>query len=160
MNQQPFRLAELEAISCIPSSQEKSWLVGAEDSIEFLKRNAENDEIVIYARAKCVLIHGVLALKSRINEESAAELQNTNIPMMDDSWCIQQAWGGGKGHQIYLEPPLECVSETLSGGEKLVFQRTFVGEMRGRMTYFGGIRARPAQVGYAGFGPAPLGLWK
>jgi len=127
----PFKLAEIEAISRVPDSQSNSWLVDAEGSIELLRRNAENDEIVIYAGAKCVLIHGVLALKRRLTPDKISELQNSNIPMPDDSWGIQQVWGGGRGHRMYLEPPLASVAESLAGGEKLVFRRSFTGVNRG-----------------------------
>ncbi len=130
----PFKLTELEAISRIPDSPSNSWLVDAEGSIEFLRRNAENDEIVIYARMKCALIHGVLALKRRLSPDKLSELQHRNIPMPDDSWCIQKAWGGGRGHRIYLEPPLASVAESLAGGEKLIFRRSFTGVNRGPTT--------------------------
>ncbi len=51
--------------------------------------------------------------------------------MPDNSWRIQQAWGGGRGHRMYLEPPLVSVAESLAGGEKLIFRRTFTGVSRG-----------------------------
>jgi hypothetical protein len=123
MTMRPFKLTELEAISRIPDSQIAAWLLDAEGSIEFLRRNALDDEIVIYARTKCVLIHGVLALKRRLTPDKISELQHRNIPMPDDSWRIQQVWGGGKGHRMYVEPPLASVAESLSGGEKLIFRR-------------------------------------
>ena len=128
---QPFKLTDLEAISRVPDSRSVSWLVDAEDSIEFLRRNAENDEIVIYARTKCALIHGVLALKRRLTPDEISRLQHCKIPFPDDSWRIQQAWGGGRGHRMYLEPPLASVAESLAGGEKLVFRRSFTGVDRG-----------------------------
>lgn len=126
-----FKLAELETISRIPDSHSNSWLVDAEGSIKFLRRNAENDEIVIYASTKCALIHGGLALKRRLTPDKLSELENSNIPMPDDSWRIQKAWGGGRGHRIYLEPPLASVSEALVGGEKLIFRRSFTGVDQG-----------------------------
>jgi hypothetical protein len=131
MSMRPFKLTDLEAISRIPDSQGGAWLVDAEGSIEFLRRNAHNDEIVIYASTKCVLIHGVLALKRRLTPDKISELQHRNIPMPDDSWSIQQVWGGGKGHRMYLEPPLSSVAESLAGSEKLVFRRSFTGVSRG-----------------------------
>lgn len=123
----PFKLTEFEAISILPDSQGDAWLLDAEGSIEFLQRNAINDEIVIYASMRGILIHGVLALKRRLTPEKISELQHQNIPMPDDSWSIQQVWGGGRGHRMYLEPPLTSVAESLSGGEKLIFRREFTG---------------------------------
>ena len=65
----PFNLTELEAISENPDSQNNQWLVDAEDSIEFLRRNTEYNEIVIYASTKCALVHGALALKRRLTPD-------------------------------------------------------------------------------------------
>lgn len=127
----PFKLAELKGISEIPDGSASTWLVDAEGSIDFLLQNACNDQIVIYARTKCVLIHEVLALKNKMTPAAASELQHRNIPMPDDSWSIQRVWGGGKGHRMYLEPPLTSVAKSLSGGEKLVFRRSFTGVTRG-----------------------------
>lgn len=127
----PFKLPELLAISSSADSDDRSWLVGAEESIDFLRRNASNDEIVIYASTRSVLIHGVLGLTRKLTQQSISELQNRNIPMPNDSWCIQRVWGGGKGHRMYLEPPLASVSDALSGGEKLIFRRSFTGVSHG-----------------------------
>lgn len=131
MVMRPFNLADIEAISRIPDSQAGSWLLDAEGSIDFLRRNANNDDIVIYASAKCVLIHGVLALQDRLEQDRISDLQHHNIPMPDDSWCIQRVWGGGEGHRIYLDPPLSSVDGALTGGEKLIFRRSFTGVNRG-----------------------------
>jgi hypothetical protein len=127
----PFKLANLLAISSPTVSDHVSWLVGAEDSLDFLRQNASSDEIVIYASTRCVLIHGVLGLTRKLTQESISELQNRSIPMPDDSWSIQRVWGGGKGHRMYLEPPLVSESNVLAGGEKLIFRRSFTGVSRG-----------------------------
>lgn len=127
----PFKLGDLLAISRPPDDKGSAWLVGAEDSLGFLRQNSVNDEIVIYARTKCVLIHGVLGLTRKLTQESISELQHRNIPMPDDSWSIQRVWGGGQGHRMYLEPPLASVSDALIGGEKLIFWRSFTGVSRG-----------------------------
>lgn len=127
----PFKLPDLLAISSSAVSDNRSWLVSAEESIDFLRQNASNDEIVIYASTRSVLIHGVLGLTRKLTQECISELQNRNIPMPDDSWSIQRVWGGGKGHRMYLEPPLTSVSDALSGGEKLIFRRRFIGVSHG-----------------------------
>lgn len=44
------------------------------------------------------------------------------------AWCIQRAWGGGQGHRMYLEPPLDFPEgHPLHGAEPLVFRRSFEG---------------------------------
>ena len=52
-----FKKSELEALTECPDEGASEWLTGAEDSVSFLKVNAENDELVIYASAKSILIH-------------------------------------------------------------------------------------------------------
>ena len=48
--------------------------------------------------------------------------------MITDTWCIQRSYGGGRGHRVYLEPPLSFPGcQTLVGGEKLIFLRSFEG---------------------------------
>lgn len=122
-----FQLNDLLAITNPPASNNQDWMTGAEESVKFLQQNAVNEDIVIYASTSCVLIHGVLGLKRKLTQVSISELQDEVIPMPDDSWVIQQAWGGGKGHQMYLEPPLSSVSRILIGGEKIIFRRDFTG---------------------------------
>lgn len=122
-----FQLNDLLAITNPPASNNQDWMTGAEESVKFLQQNAVNEDIVIYASTSCVLIHGVLGLKRKLTQVSISELQDEVIPMPDDSWVIQQSWGGGKGHQMYLEPPLSSVSRILIGGEKIIFRRDFTG---------------------------------
>jgi hypothetical protein len=94
----PFKLPDLLAVSNPTETGSGHWLVGAEDSIHFVRQNASNDEIVIYASTRGFLVHGVLGLTRKLTQESIAELQNRIIPMLDDSWSIQRVWGGGQGH--------------------------------------------------------------
>ena len=123
----PFKLAELKKINELPEKDLQSWLINAEGSIDFLKVNSESDEIVIYASGSCVLIHGVLAPTAKISPPDGKDLQDSNIPMPDDSWRIQKVWGGGEGHRIFLEAPLSSGSKSFQGGEKLIFRRSFTG---------------------------------
>ena len=123
----PFKIADIMKINEIPKDDSRSWLVSAEDSITFLKLCAESDYIVIYASGSSVLVHGVLAPTANLTPPDGDDLQNTNIPMLDDSWRIQKVWGGGKGHRMYLEAPLSSSSKSFQGGEKLVFRRSFTG---------------------------------
>jgi len=123
-----FKKSELEALTECPNLGVAEWLAGAEDSVSYLKVNAENDELVIYASAKSVLIHGVLAPTSKVSPPDGHDLQYGSIPFADDCWAIQRAWGGGQGHRMYLEPPLSsCCSKSFEGGEKLIYRRSFDG---------------------------------
>ncbi len=125
-----FKKAELEALAECPKKDTGEWLNSAEDSVSYLKVNAENDELVIYASAKSVLIHGVLALTSKVTPPDGHDLVHGSIPMPDNCWIIQRAWGGGQGHRMYLEPPLSD-SKSFEGGEKLIYRRSFDGVQQG-----------------------------
>jgi hypothetical protein len=124
---QRFDEIAFREIARAPDAGKAEWLLRAEDSIDFLKSNAQRDEVVIYATADAALIHGVLAPTEQVTPADQADLLNAQI-MPDNSWCIQRAWGGGEGHQIYLEPPLSYSGcKSLVGGEKLIFRRSFIG---------------------------------
>lgn len=125
-----FNKSDLEALVECPNQGVLEWLAGAEDSVSYLKVNAENDELVIYASAKSVLIHGVLASTSKVTPPDGHNLLHGSIPMADDCWVIQRSWGGGHGHRMYLEPPLSG-SKSFEGGEKLIFRRSFDGVQKG-----------------------------
>jgi hypothetical protein len=60
MPMRPFKIADLKGIAQLPQADAEAWLASGEKSVDFLKVNAGNDEIVIYASADGVLIHGVL----------------------------------------------------------------------------------------------------
>ncbi|WP_306597711.1 hypothetical protein [Geothrix sp. 21YS21S-2] len=128
---QKFDEVAFRKIARAPGTGKTEWLLRAEDSIAFLKGNAHRDEIVIYATSDAVLIHGVLARTEKVTPADQADLLNAYV-LPDESWCIQRAWGGGKGHRIYLEPPLSNSGcKTLKGGEKLIFRRSFTGVTEG-----------------------------
>lgn len=125
-----FKQSELEALSECPSTGSSAWLAGAEDSVSYLKANAESDETVIYASARSVFVHGVLAPTFKVTPPDVHNLQHGSFPMDDACWTIQRAWGGGEGHRMYLEPPL-CDSKAFENGEKLIYRRSFHGVQQG-----------------------------
>lgn len=123
-----FKFTELHAISEKPQNDDAAWLIEAERSIKFLKENAQNDEVVIYAIGNSVLIHGALALEKNVTTADRWALQNMRMDV-ESCWKIQKSWGGGQGHRIYLEPPLDGV---FKGGEALIYRRRFHGVEEGR----------------------------
>jgi hypothetical protein len=130
----PFKLTELKVINELPKDDSQSWLIDAEGSVDFLRRNSKSDDIVIYASGSSVLIHGVLALTINVSPPDGKDLQDANIPMPDNSRRIQKVWGGCEGHRMYLEPPLSSSSKSFQGGEKLIFRRRFDGVEEGPTT--------------------------
>ncbi len=74
-----------------------------------------------------MLIHSVLTPNELLDPPDHADLDRAYI-MPDDSWIIQRAYGGGEGHRVYLQPPLDHPGcQSLVGSEKLVFVRSFEG---------------------------------
>lgn len=113
-------------IARAPETGKAEWLVLAEESIVFLQDAAKRDEIVIYASTEAALIHGVLAPTKHVTPANQNDLLRAYI-MPDDAWCIQREWSR-EGHRMYLQPPLSHAGcESLVGGEKLIFRRSFIG---------------------------------
>jgi hypothetical protein len=125
-----FNMATLKALAQAPTDKAADWLVGAEDSVAFLNANARSEEIVIYASGPAVLIHGVLAPLKQVTPADQEDLMSGFV-QTDESWVIQKSYGGGEGHKVYLEPPLRHGGKSLSGGEKLIFRRSFEGVQKG-----------------------------
>lgn len=125
-----FNIATLKALAQAPVDKAARWLVGAEESVEFLKENAQSEEIVIYASGPAILIHGVLAPAKQVTPADQQDLMRGFV-QIDESWIIQKSYGGGEGHKVYLERPLRHAGRSLSGGEKLIFRRSFEGVHKG-----------------------------
>ncbi len=124
-----FNMSDLRAIAQAPALDATKWLIGAEDSVEFLKQNAQSEEIVIYAGGPAVLIHAVLAPAQQVTPADQQDLMSRFVGT-DETWTIQKIYGGGEGHRVYLEPPLG-VGKSLASGEKIVYQRSFYGVDKG-----------------------------
>jgi hypothetical protein len=69
----------------------------------------------------------VLAPLDRLNPPDQADLLHDYVDPAA-SWSISHSWGGGRGHRVAIEAPMEHLSsETLAAGEKLIFWRHFHG---------------------------------
>jgi len=128
-----FDITRLQAISKLPGTGGAEWLVTAEDSVEFLKANAQSDEVVIYASGPATLIHAVFAPVQQVTPANQEDLLHCFV-QTDESWVIQKSYGGGEGHRVYLEAPLSSRCKSLAGGEKLIFRRSFDGVQKGEST--------------------------
>lgn len=121
----------LKSLMWPPQGDPSEWLLRAETSIDFLRDNAQHDEVVIYASGGAVLVHGVLAPMAQVTPADQSDLLRAYV-MPDDAWRIQRAWGGGQGHRMFLEPPLSSPGcNSLVGGEKLIYRRSFNGVAKG-----------------------------
>lgn len=129
MMAQRFNIAALKAISQAPATGETKWLIAAEDSVAFLKANAQSEEVVIYASGPATLVHAVLAPFKQVTPANHEDLTHAFV-QTDESWAIQKSYGGGEGHRVYLAAPLSS-GKSLVGGEKLIYRRTFDGVQKG-----------------------------
>jgi len=109
-----------------PSATLPDWLEGARDSLRILREHLRGD-VILYARANHVLIGGTLMPTANFEKATRSELDGLDI-LQDSSWVIQKSYGGGSGHRVHLEAPLESSgSGLLSGGEILVHRRSLHG---------------------------------
>jgi hypothetical protein len=110
-----------------PKDASQDWLVNAErDGVRLLTRE-ENDFVILYAGFQALLIVAVFGEASRLATPDKDQLYNSSF-YIDEAWCIQKAYGGGQGHQMYLEPPLDFPEKhPLHGAEPIVFRRSFDG---------------------------------
>lgn len=99
-----FNMTALEALAHPPADDAAEWLVGVEDSVGFLKVNAESEEIVIYACGAAVLIQAVLAPLKQATPADHDALMHGFI-RTDESWVIQQSHGGGEGWRKPITAP-------------------------------------------------------
>jgi hypothetical protein len=105
----------------------KDWLIGAEKDGLRLLTEAERGSVILYASFQSLLIISIFGQASSLANPAKDELYNSNFHT-DEAWCIQKAWGGGHGHRMYLEPPLDFPeAHPLHGAEPIVFRRSFDG---------------------------------
>lgn len=124
-----FNIEALKALSRAQAGGEAEWLIAAEDSVTFLRENAQSEEILIYAIGPATLVHAVLAPLKQVTPADQEDLMHSFV-QSDESWIIQKSYGGGEGHRVYLEAPLRS-GKSLRGGEKLIFRRSFDGVQKG-----------------------------
>jgi hypothetical protein len=116
----------LSAANVIPAAgASKEWLVGAErDGVRLLTQE-ERDHVILYASFQSLLIVSIFGRASNLVNPDKDKLSNSSF-YVDEAWCIQKAWGGGQGHRMYLEPPLDFPEgHPLHGAEPIVFRRQF-----------------------------------
>lgn len=125
---------ELLALSTPPDDEGSldAWLE-AEDVVRFLKENAKQDELVVYAGLQYVYIHAVAVPTSRVNPPDVDDLLSWNF----------NAHGGVAGISCSVNPPevkvvgslSDTSTKTFDGGTQLIFPRSFDG-LLGQKYYF------------------------
>lgn len=118
-----FNMATPKALAQAPVDEAANWLVGAEDSVTFLKANAKREEIVIYVSGQGVLIHGVLAPAQQVTLADYEYLMRGFV-QTHESWAIQKSYGGGERHKVWHEPPTGCCALISSGWRVSALRRS------------------------------------
>ncbi|MCP1907816.1 hypothetical protein J2R96_000296 [Bradyrhizobium elkanii] len=113
---------ELSSFAAMPPGPAgQKWLQDAEqDALEFLQR--QSDFTVVYAMFRHLWVVSVFSPAARLKKPSKKKLYNARIEV-GSSWCMQKVWGGGEGHRIYLEPPLDFESRHPLRGTEYSVQR-------------------------------------
>jgi hypothetical protein len=119
-------LEQLKQLADVPRQDAGKWLTSAESGVDFLQEHLRSDTTVLYATLNAVMIHGVLVPLKHLDPANHQKLGQEFI-QPDDSWIIEHSSGGGQPDRVYLAPPLRRLGEPFDEGEKLVFQRSFVG---------------------------------
>src|ERR1700741_2678137 len=110
-----------------PGDASKEWLVRAEQDGVRLLTQEEREHVILYASFQSLLIISIFGQASNLVDPDKDKLDNSSF-YVDEAWCIQKARGGGQGHQMYLEPPLDFPEgHPLHGAEPIVFRRQFEG---------------------------------
>jgi hypothetical protein len=117
----------LEAINELPPKGDEQfdcWLK-QKDAFAFLERNAEEDELVIFASLRFTFIHAVLVPNAALDPLDVDDLLKWSC-RPDRTWSFSVS-----RDSIGLSPPLDCPgSNALIHGEQLVFTRWFEGGIK------------------------------
>ncbi|MGJ0425740.1 hypothetical protein [Methylocystis sp.] len=116
-------------ISGPPTDENSDWLEGAAGAVEYVVKNSNSSDIILYAGAGQTYIHSVLARLDKVTPPDISDLRYAHAPP-HSAWAINHCSGGGKPDRVYLSDPLDGC-ESLAGGEQLVFRRRFVGVDKG-----------------------------
>ncbi|MEH2539120.1 MULTISPECIES: hypothetical protein [unclassified Bradyrhizobium] len=118
----------LSAANVIPAGGSPTeWLVNAERDGVHLLTQEEHDHVILYASFQSLLIISVFGMARNLVTPDKDKLYNSSF-YVDEAWCIQKAWGGGRGHRMYLEAPLDFPrGHPLHRAEPIVFRRHFEG---------------------------------
>jgi len=125
------RLSSLINFFSMPSEKEdfQEW-VSQKDVVDFLVHDTSDDDIILHASAKTLLLNTVLVPKNELFESDPHEMISWDYN--NTGWSI---YSGGGRKKSWVEPPLKsCKPEVLGKGEVLIFKRNFYG-VRGRENY-------------------------
>ncbi len=150
---------EIRKLSEAPVAVESfSEWIQAEGHLDFLRRNACGNDIVVFASGEHAFIHSVVVSNDRLTSVDKGDLLQWHCSPYDSI----AGYASGGGHNgLWVERGLNGVgSKTLDGGMQLIFGRTFEGwsgpgadyfEANQEYTHVTGIHWRPENRAYCRF---------
>jgi hypothetical protein len=120
-------LQSLRDVFVIPSSTPEEWLLAADEGPKFLAEATREIEIIVHVSLSHGIVHSVFVPNQSLPSVDKSDLLRCNL-FLDHSWAIEHVWGGGEPERVYLSDPLDGAGcKSLSGGEKIIFNRNFDG---------------------------------
>lgn len=150
------RIAKLDTV---PDSDEEfnDW-IRADNHLEFLSKNAEEKDVVIYASDEYSFVHAVIVPNENLEPIDSADLLQWSL---DPYNSIANYVSGGGREGVWIERGLFHVgARTLDNATQLIFGRTFEGwngkganyyELNQEYSHLNGIHWRPEHSGYCRF---------
>lgn len=153
---------KIVSLSEIPKvdSEYLDWIRG-EEHLKFLRKNSEQDELIIFAFANSVLIHSVvIPNENLISEIDMEDLLKWSISPYFDTKA-SYTWTLDKNKKVWIETGIHCAgAESLENGHPLVYGRIFDGwsgndrsylEIHQEYTHLANIHWRSEHGGYCQF---------
>ena len=141
-----------------PTQADFATWIQAGAHLDFLRRNAHSEELVIYGSGEYSFVHAAVLPNERLASLNQDDLLNwAGDPY---SSIASYVWGGGRD-DVWVERLTDSAgSRELKGATQLVFGRTFEGwsgsdrtyfEVNQEYTHIAGIHWRPEQRAYCRF---------
>lgn len=112
---------------CAPPAERaafEAW-IEREDAIDFLRTNAEAEDLILFASFPHLFVHAVGVAAERVNPMDVEDLLGWNFNAHDGSWGVCYRFSPP---DIWVNPPLSSTAtKTLEHGTKFVFHREFEG---------------------------------
>ncbi len=126
-------LEDLLEVSVPPSDKKSTWFTEAETAVDYVARNARENEIVLYTNVGQTYINAVLLPLASVTPPDTHALKHAHFDPTNQ-WRLEHVSGGGQPDRMYLSSP--CDDFGIKGsenGQQLVFRRQFADVDKGEM---------------------------
>ena len=125
-----INLEKFLEIAVPPANLESRWLEGASTAVDYLVRNRQSDDVILFSNVGQSYVNTVLVPLANLSSEAIEQLEHAYVDPMAQ-WALGHVSGGGEPDRMYLSDPLDDRCGILAGGEQLVFRRHFTGVDKG-----------------------------